>query len=91
MRIVYQTNWLRARARAQRWREEKEIVVKEMEWVLGSFSWMEEIWNARALEMGDQKPGHRAFARRETDRWKRWKGIARAEFMKVAEGKTFLV
>ena len=30
-KIVYRVNWLRARARAQRWSEEKEIVKKEME------------------------------------------------------------
>ena len=82
--IVYRVSWLRARARAQRWKEEKEIVMKEMEWVIGSFGYMEEVWKARALEMGDQKLGHRAYARREADRWKRWKEIAKTEFMKVA-------
>jgi hypothetical protein len=87
--IVYRVSWLRARARAQRWREEKEIVMKEMEWVMGSFSYMEEVWKARSSEMGDEKPGHRAYARREADRWKGWKEIAKKEFMKVTGAKNF--
>jgi hypothetical protein len=36
-KIVYRVNWLRARARAQRWNEEKDIVMKEMEWVDWNF------------------------------------------------------
>ena len=30
-KIVYRVNWLRARARAKRWNEEKDVVMKEME------------------------------------------------------------
>lgn len=51
--------------------------------MIGSFGYMEEVWKARASEMGDQKPGHKAYAKREADRWKRWKEIAKAEFMKA--------
>jgi hypothetical protein len=45
MNIVYRVNWLRARARAQRWSEEREIVTKEMEWVIGTFRYMERVWD----------------------------------------------
>ena len=44
MILVYRVNWLRARARAARWREEEEIVLKEMEWVIGTFKYMERVW-----------------------------------------------
>ena len=44
---------------------------------------MEGIWKARAERMGNDKPGHRAYAVRETDRWDRWAGIAKIEFSKV--------
>ena len=57
--------------------------MKEMEWVIGTFKYMEEVWKVRAEKMGDEKPGHRAYAARETDRWNRWAVIAGAEFVKV--------
>lgn len=62
-----------------------------MEWVTGSFGHMEEVWKARALKMGGQKPGHRAYAGREADRWKRWREIAKSEFMKVAGVNAFSI
>jgi len=82
-------NWLRARARAQRWSEENEIVVKEMEWVIGTFRYMEGVWEVRARKMGDDKLGHRAYAAREAERWNRWAGIAQIEFAKVTGLKSF--
>ena len=83
---VYRVNWLRARARAQRWNEEKDIVLKEMEWVIGTFRHMGGVWKARAEKMGNEKPGHKAYAARETERWNRWAGIAESKFSK-ATGK----
>jgi len=74
---------LRARARAERWSEEKEIVMKEMEWVIGTFRYMENIWKTRGKNMGNEKPGHKAYAAKETDRWCRWAEIAKEEFVKV--------
>ena len=44
--------------------------MKEMEWVIGSFGYMEGVWKARTSEMGSEKPGHRAYAMREADRWR---------------------
>jgi len=82
-RLVYRVNWLRARARAQRWNEEKEIVTKEMEWVVGTFRYMGKIWETRSRNMGNEKPGHRAYAMRETERWHRWAETANTEFGKV--------
>jgi hypothetical protein len=90
-KIVYRVNWLRARARAQRWSEEKEIVVKEMEWVVGTFKYMGGIWEARGGKMGNERPGHRAYAARETDRWHKWANTARDEFTKALGGEAFPV
>ena len=67
----------------------KENGIKEMEWVIETFRYMEGIWKARAERMGNDKPGHRAYAVRETDRWDRWAGIAKSEFAKVTEMKVF--
>ena len=40
--------------------------------------------------MGNGKPGHRAYAARETE-WHRWAEIAKTEFVKVLGEKTILV
>jgi hypothetical protein len=76
---------LRARARAKRWNEEKDIVVKEMEWVVGTFQHMREVWEIRAENAGDQKPGHKSYALKEAERWKQWGKTGKAEFAEVSE------
>ena len=57
--------------------------MKEMEWVIRTFRYMGEIWKGRAKEVGDEKPGHRAYAAKEIERWNRWAGVAENEFAKV--------
>ena len=49
------------------------------------------VWKVRAEKMGNEKPGHRAYAARETDRWNRWAGIAKIEFIKVTGVKAFIM
>ena len=85
VKIVYRVNWLRARARAQRWDEEKVIVAKEMDWVIRTFGFMREAWEERARKMGDEKLGHKAYAMKEAERWQRWAETARVEFAKVLD------
>ena len=60
---------MKARARAERWSEEREIILKEMEWVIGTFRYMGRLWEIRGEKMGSEKPGHRAYAAREIKRW----------------------
>ena len=43
----------------------------------------------RTEKMGNEKPGHRAYAARETGRWNRWAGIAEIEFFKVTGMRAF--
>ena len=50
---------------------------------------MGRVWKVRAEKMGNEKPGHRAYAVREMDRWDRWAGIAEIEFLKVTGVKAF--
>ena len=83
MKTVYRVNWLRARARAKRWNEEKDIVMKEMGWVVRTFQHMREVWEIRAEDVGDQKPGHKSYALKEAERWKQWGETGKAEFAKV--------
>ena len=63
-------------------------MLKEMEWVIQTFQYMGKLWEVRAKEVGNEKPGHVAYAARETDRWNRWAGIAKAEFAKVTGVKS---
>ena len=63
--------------------------MKEMEWVIGTFRYMEKIWEARGENMGNEKAGHKAYAARETGRWHRWAETAKAEFVKALGEKTF--
>jgi len=51
--------------------------------VIATFRHMAGVWEERAGKMGSVKPGHRAYALRETERWNRWAGIAQIEFAKV--------
>lgn len=54
-----------------------------MKWVIGTFRYMGELWETRAKKVGNERPGHRAYAARETDRWNRWVQIAGTEFGRV--------
>jgi hypothetical protein len=62
-----------------------------MEWVIGTFGYMRALWEVRVKKMGSEKPGHRAYAARETDRWDKWTGIAKMEFAKVTGMKQFQI
>ena len=48
-----------------------------------TFGYKREVWEARARNMGDEKLGHKAYAIREAERWKRWAETARVEFAKA--------
>ena len=62
--------------------------MKEMEQVIGTFRYMGEIWEVRGEKMGSEKPGHRAYAAKETGRWHRWAETAKTEFVKVLGEET---
>ena len=63
--------------------------MKEMEWVIGTFRHMEGVWKVRAEKMGGEKPGHTAYAVKETERWNRWARVAEVEFTKVTGVEAF--
>ena len=41
-----------------------------------------------AKDVEDEKPGHKAYAKREAERWHRWAETARAEFADVLHVRT---
>jgi len=63
--------------------------MKEMEWVIGTFEYMRGVWEKRAQKVGIEKLGHKAYGLREMDRWHRWAEVAKTEFAKVLEVKSF--
>jgi hypothetical protein len=67
-------NWLRAKARYQRWVEEMKIVENEMKWTLEWFSNQEENWKRRVDWAKDKKlEGHKCYAEKQINLWKRMK------------------
>ena len=59
--------------------------------MIGTFGYMEGLWKVRAEKMGNEKPGHMAYALRETERWNRWVEIVKLEFAKVTGIEVFQV
>ena len=75
---VYRVNWLCEKARKERWGEETELVMNEMDWTVNCFRHHEEIWKQRAEEA--ERPGQKAYAWRESSTWREWARIAEGTF-----------
>lgn len=79
--LVYRVNWLKAKARYDRWSEELKLVQHEMCWTVWWFQKQESEWRARADE--SIKNGHRAYAEKQASMWAEFA----AEGMKSFQGK----
>ena len=82
---VYRVNWLHAKARKERWEEEMELVMSEMNWTVNCFCHHERVWKQRAEEA--KSPGHMAYAWKQSQTWGKWARVAEDTFggLKVAE------
>jgi hypothetical protein len=80
--LVYQVNWLRAKARHTRWVEELKIVQKEMEWTCASFQYLCRMWTLRGDEYEGQlgKKGHYSYALKQAAMWNDWGLKAKLSF-----------
>ncbi|KAI6161829.1 hypothetical protein EDD17DRAFT_1480227 [Pisolithus thermaeus] len=67
MEEFYHINWLKARARRDRWREEVSLVRHEMLWTTLWFQYQKEIWETRALQ--STEPGKEAYASKQVELW----------------------
>jgi hypothetical protein len=67
---VFRVNWLRAKARVDRWVEEEQLVKHEMEWTTIWFRNQAESWGERS-ERNDSKlpPGHKSYAVKQQKLW----------------------
>ncbi|KAG2126646.1 hypothetical protein BD769DRAFT_1357508 [Suillus cothurnatus] len=68
MFLVYRVNWLKAKARWNRWEEELSLVQHEMGWTIGWFKYQEEKWHQQWNEA--MKSGHQPYAYRQVLVWK---------------------
>ncbi|KAJ6563254.1 hypothetical protein B0H10DRAFT_1966176 [Mycena sp. CBHHK59/15] len=66
----YRVNWLRAKARVDRWKEEGKFVVNEMVWTVNSFKYQCNQWKLRveAAKL-EEEDGLQAYAEKQVDLW----------------------
>jgi hypothetical protein len=79
---VYRINWLRAKARLNRWEEELELVVAEMGWTVATFKHNAGVWHKRAVEClgNEENRGKQSYALQQESNWLRWAAEARITF-----------
>ena len=71
-RLVHRVNWLRARGRYHRWREEFNITSHEMEWVTRFFMHQIKKWTMwKEVAVTGGKNGHVCYAEAQIDIWRR--------------------
>ncbi|KAI6018405.1 hypothetical protein EDC04DRAFT_2902121 [Pisolithus marmoratus] len=78
MAEFYQINWLKARARRDRWQEEVLLVRHEMLWTSLWFKHHKNIWEKRALQ--STEPGREAYANKQIGLWSDFDKKARMMF-----------
>ncbi len=82
--IVYRVNWLRARARYYRWKEEITLLEHEMQWVCLYFKWKSRQWEGFRLRANQEGlDGHEAYAYGQVDIWHGMAVRAEMAFRKV--------
>ncbi|EDR10747.1 uncharacterized protein LACBIDRAFT_315474 [Laccaria bicolor S238N-H82] len=69
MEQVYRVNWLRAKARYDRWSEEHTLIPNEMNWTRLYFINKAREW-AGLRDLVPDKPGHVCFAKGQISMWK---------------------
>ncbi|KAI6098431.1 hypothetical protein EDD16DRAFT_1498334, partial [Pisolithus croceorrhizus] len=75
---VYRINWLKARARRDRWKEEVLLVRHEMLWTCLWFEYHKNMWEKRALQ--STEPGKEAYAKKQMGLWNDFAKKARLMF-----------
>jgi hypothetical protein len=69
---VSRVNWLRAKARYERWEEELKIVKNEMQWTKLWFIAQEKRWEERVIWARESKlEGHECYAKKQVCFWEK--------------------
>jgi hypothetical protein len=84
---VYRVNWLRAKARLDRWQEEERLLREEMIWTVATFQYHENRWFVRAEQMRGKNgmEGHVSFALQQRSMWKNFATKAETAFRRIKE------
>ena len=75
---VYRVNFLRAKARHDRWDEELQLVRREMHWSIRYFVHQRQVWAGRAEV--STKEGHRAYAYKQAAMWENFECEGEVQF-----------
>jgi hypothetical protein len=68
--LVYRVNWLRAKARVNRWQEELILVKHEMQWTILWFQYQANLWRERSERVDGIFPtGHTSYAKKQQKLW----------------------
>lgn len=69
--LVYRINYLRAKARRDRWEEEMMLLKKEVTWSLAWFTYQADWWKDKGESDESQlSTGQQAFCRKMTAKWR---------------------
>jgi hypothetical protein len=78
---VYRVNWLRGKARYERWREEHITVRDEMGNTIRWYEWMKKEWERREKDsMAAGHIGHASYAAKKANMWQKLANHARKQF-----------
>ena len=68
--LVYQVNWLRAKAHVDQWQEELILVKYEMQWTILWFQYQANLWRERSEREDVILPiGHKSYAKKQQKLW----------------------
>ena len=81
---VYRVNWLRAKARMDRWKEEVTLVQNETGWMHLWLEYHRKIWEGRAKESEQEGlKGHACYAWKQVRMWERMANEAMDVYSRV--------
>lgn len=66
---VRRVHWLRARASAERWREECLLIRHEMRWTVTYFEYKSRQWSDALMSFAEMSRGPAAYADRKATMW----------------------
>lgn len=83
-RTVRRIHWLRARASAQRWQEEKTLVRYEMQWTVRYFQYHGNKWRQTVAQTPTMAAGPQAYAARKAAAWDKMARDADTQFRSIS-------
>lgn len=83
---VYRVNWLRAKARVERWSEESKFVPNEMRWTFNFYRKRRQEWEERARKSEEAgRIGHACYAWEQEDMWDQLAQDAKESFRTIID------